>query len=453
MATNLPNKTRQVCQLFCEQEKAPFCDEIGTVQVKGVVRRFNGGAQRVTIKNKKIVIDPYTTTKEEIAAAYPQFKEFYIYATSADNGRMLEGGHNWSADEDDDEEEEEDDEPEVVAAPTDTTKQQMEMFSLMRSMMEKQLESADKRSKESLDVGLHIAGALNGGKSNGSSLETTALVDAMRSQMRTMEGQLEDARRSYRDELNRRDKDLEDLRVGYRDDIDRRRREFETERGRYERDLDERRTKYDREMSDLRVRLEKEIGEGRTKYDRDLMELRQKYEKRIDELEKRVEQVQKENFELRREIADIPDESDKKAAPPTDDMPKWVQYGLPVAQQMFEYLSKNAPVAPPSIPPTAPIPAAVEVHPQQQAYVPPPSQPQVYEAAPVAPSVPPPAAEPVQRQVAFAMVQQPVVEAPVPAEVVAAESPADEPVDDAGEDDDQADDEAAVDELPVAVGQ
>ena len=277
----------------------------------------------------------------------------------------------------------------------------------------------------------------------------TPLVDSLRRQ-------LEELHTRHTEEIRRLHRENDEERARMRSDIDRRdraqddarRASQETEREtrqRYERDLDELRKRYDRQVSEEAERysrklkdLENELSTVRSRLEKELIEERAKSQKRIYELEK-------ENLELTRELASIPEpeENNGKSNAATeqsggpnlpDDAPWWAgmipdviqavtggrgigrppqqsQQQLPPGEEQQEEEMFEPP-------PAQPVPVRRQVQPAQVQQVR-PAQPVQVQRQPVQPVQVQRQPVQVQQPVQPVQVQQPApVPVPVPAPVV-----------------------------------
>lgn len=285
--------------------------------------------------------------------------------------------------------------PQGQDAVQELLKAQQEMVKLMQA-------SADKRADDAKDFAM---------SSRRDGPERDALVTSLREE-------LEDLRKQHRSELERRAQDADDERRRFRKQLETLDDEYAAKRRAYEAELErersERRTsveherdRYRKDLDDERKRRLDEVEEARRRADerverttRDAADLKLKLEKRIDELQKEV-------FELRGELADVPspEEGPKSKAGVPDDAPWWVKQAAPwvgpIAKGVAETIgAANARAAPqpspapmaPSVPLPSPPPAVVHGEPPPP---PPPPVTGVYVPPPAPPmAAPPPSSRP-----------------------------------------------------------
>lgn len=375
------------CPLFPDAEPELMPEDIREIRIFKYYHDKRGReVRRMLARNEHLfALDPFTHTDQDFIDAYEESPGKYYLEAVNHGGKPLDGGHivMVGRGEDDDEDDEQDVQepmvmpmqPSVMAAPA--PREDGRMFEMMQKMFDDrernaqaQLEAERNHASRETKLYTEFVGAMMGSKR-----DPDELVRELRSQLEDLRRKSardeEETRRTYREDLSRRDKEIDDLR-----------------------------RRASNEEDDLRKRWRDDVADLRSKYERHLSEEMS----RRQQLEKQVYDLQKENLELQKELARANDEPPPPQGPPglPPGAPPWMQVmATPVGGKLMEAGNKLIDRVTGALEPARPPPPPQQYAPQPPQFAPPPYEaPQAppnggmqmrYEPpAPTPPSMPPP---------------------------------------------------------------
>jgi hypothetical protein len=353
------------------------------------------------------VLNPYETEESDIEEWFGG-GEYYIQAFDLNNnylvGRNLvftsptkihtKNGRNnmngrrssvFSRDESDEEEDDREPSYEREESPmAEVLKMQKQMFEAAQKQTEDRVRSTEANAAVQANLATKFAESTvqqvlqSRGKDDGSS---QAVIDTLRRQ-------IDDLAKEHREEMRRRDRENEEDRTRFRGDLDRRDRENEALRKRSDEETRDLRTRNERETDDIRRRYEKDVDELKKRYEKentfeiDRIEskyktLEKEYNEYRDRTRKEIHELEKEALDLRKDLAEIPEEKEEKESKLPDGTPWWVGPGMQLMQQVLKPggIAQQVAAQSPQLtqqqvmqtPPVAPPPAVVQQQAQMQA--------------------------------------------------------------------------------------
>jgi len=448
------DQERQPSPLFLDpnsSDKYIYADEISQIILYRMIPRAGQGPRRARVPRldyrredgQEFVFDPFTTTEDDIIEHFGG-GEYFIEALGH-NGKKLPCGHplfldgpmkrrrwqvpgtnpapGWmqrqnkaafgydpySDDEDDDE-----DEDEEMGVVQQMLKVQQKQAEQMQKAAEDRAREARLEAKERESANTNIVGKVLDNAMSTRGHESSA-VD-------TLKHQLEELSSRHRSDLQRRDDEVAQMRKDNRDEMTRKDRELEDLRKDHNREVDMLRHKHDKEVDDLRDELkdlkrrhDTELDEVKRRSAKDADAENDRLKKRLSdseadlarerrEWEKDRRDLEKEIYELQRDLADVPPEGSVGKLPANapwgahvaTEALKWFGNRKAQEAQAAAMAQQNRQVPPPQQQQQQP--------PQQQRQAPPPQTPPAdFRTTPNPPPSPagpppPPAAPPPQQQ-------------------------------------------------------
>lgn len=149
------------------------------------------------------------------------------------------------------------------------------------------------------------------GQRSGPNDATNPMIDSLRRQIEELHTRHTDEIRRLREESDRErariQRDADEERSRQRTERERVERDHDTLRRKNDDDVRDLRTRYDRDLEDIRKRYERQITEDADRASRKYKDLEKEFEETKSKLTKQVYELEKENLELTRELASIPE--------------------------------------------------------------------------------------------------------------------------------------------------